>query len=259
MKTLTLAIVLLYSINIFSQESFKVIKISGTITNENSKSDLQRGSVFNDNDKLMFGSSSSRAAVINSRGRYILASNNQSEAYAKSFLAPAMSNMSSRSGAIVNIVDLKNHFSGNYLIFKTSNIKISKDNFPMNADNFFYISYEYNGDAVNKELKYSADTLILDQKELMTVDGVPIPNPQIKKMELFYYKKVDGEVMSIGAFNPIFLNDKEFKSEVEIILDSVKSESKEEKINEILSYVNDFYGKPNKENLIDWIEANFQL
>jgi len=259
MKILALSIVLLSALSLFSQESFKVIKISGTITNENSKSNLQRGSVFNDNDKLMFGSSTSRAAVINSSGRYILASNNKNDMYAKSFLAPAMSNMSSRSGAIVNIVDLKNHFSGNYLIFKTSKIKISKDNFPMNEDNFFFIKYEYKGEPINKQLEFYSDTLIIDQKELMTVDGMPIPNPEIKKMELFYYKKAENNVVSIGAFSPIFLNDDEFKSEVEIILDSVTKETKEEKINEVLSYVNDFYGKPNKENLIDWIEANFQL
>ena len=259
MKNLFILLLAFYFTSIYSQENFKVIKINGTIVNEKSKSNLSRGSVFSDNDKFKFESSSSRAAVINNKGRYILQANNSNNAYAKAFLTPAMSNMSSRSGAIVNQVDLQNHFNGNYLIFKKDKIKISKDNFPMDENNFFYIRYDYKGESINKKLSYTNDTLVIDKKELIAVDGKPIPNKEITNMELLYYKKAEGKSISVGDFKPVFVNEKDFKSEIEIILEGVKGKTKQEKIDEILSYVNDFYGKPNKENLVDWIEENFKL
>jgi len=259
MKTIFLSLLILLFANMYSQESFKVIRVNGTIINEKSNSNLSAGSVFSDNDKLSFGNSNSRAAVINSKGRYILAAHNSTNAYAKSFLTPAMSNMSSRSGAIVNKVDLKNHFSGNYLIFKTSEVKISKDNFPMDENHFFYIRYEYKGEKINKKLKKVNDTLVINKSELMTVDNKPIPNPEIKNMKIFYFDKNNSSSIEIGAFNPVFVNEKELKSEVIILLESLEKKSKQEKIDEVLSYINDFYGKPDKENLTNWLEANFKL
>jgi hypothetical protein len=259
MRNIIILLSFFYFTNSYTQENFKVIKINGTIVNEQSNSNLVSGSVFNDNDKLKFGNTSSRAAVISPKGRYILQSNNSDIAYAKSFLTPAMSNMSSRSGAIVNQVDLQNHFSGNYLIFKIDKIKVSKDNFPMDENNFFYIRYDYNGESINKKLSYNDDILIIDQKELIAVDGKPIPNPDIKHMELLYYKKAEGKSISVGEFKPVFVVDADLKSEINIILSDLKAKTKKEKIDVILSYINDFYGKPNKENLIDWLEANFQL
>jgi len=259
MKKIILSLLVLAFVNIYSQENFKVIRVNGTIVNEKSNSNLAAGTVFSDNDKLSFGNSSSRAAVINSKGRYILASNNSKNAYAKSYLTPAMSNMSSRSGAIVNQVDLKNHFSGNYLIFKTSEVKVSKDNFPMDDNHFFYIRYEYKGENINKQLKNVNDTLIINKSELMTVDGKPIPNPEIKNMKIFYFDKTTSNSTEIGAFNPVFVNEEELKSEVSILLEGLEKKTKQEKIDEVLSYINDFYGKPDKENLTDWLEANFKL
>ena len=261
MKKIILSLLVLAFASIFAQENFKVIRVNGTIVNEKSNSNLSAGSVFSDNDKLSFGNSSSRAAVINSKGRYILASNSSSNAYAKSFLTPAMSNMSSRSGAIVNQVDLKNHFSGNYLIFKTSEVKISKENFPMDKEHFFFIRYEYKGEPIDKRLKYVNDTLIINKSELMTVDGMPIPNPNITNMKIYYYETISTppSKIEIGAFNPVFVNEDELKSEVSILLEGLPDKTKQEKIDEVLSYVNDFYGKPDKENLTDWLEANFKL
>ena len=240
-----------------AQENYKVIRVNGQILNTKTNSNLQTGSIFKDNDELSFSNSSSRAAVVNSKGRYVLQANNNRNAYAKAFLTPAMSNMSSRSGAIVNQMDLEKHFSGNYLIFNIEKIKVNKDNFPMNEQKFFYIRYQYKGEKINKRLSFNADSLILNQKELMTVDGKPIPNPDITEMKLFY---LDGKTSAlIGDFNPVFVKDDELKEEVKIVLETIKTKSKKEKIEEILSYINDFYGKPNKENLTTWIEENFDL
>lgn len=259
MKRIILSLLVFAFVNTFAQEDFKVIRVNGTIVNEKNNSNLSAGSVFTDNDKLSFGNSSSRAAVINSKGRYILSSNSSTNAYAKSFLTPAMSNMSSRSGAIVNQVDLKNHFSGNYLVFKTSEVKISKDNFPMDKNHFFFIRYEYKGENIDKQLKFVNDTLIINKSELMTVDGLPIPNPKITNMKIFYYETSTTNRIEIGAFNPVFVNEDELKSEVSILLEGLPNKTKEQKIDEVLSYINDFYGKPDKENLTNWLETNFKL
>ncbi len=257
-KIIVLLLVFVFT-NIHSQEKFKVIRVNGTIVNEANNENLVTGSVIKDNDKLLFRNLNSRAAVISSKGRYILAAKNTTNAYAKSFLTPAMSNMSSRSGAITSQIDLENHFSGNYLIFKISKVKVNKENYPMDDNHFFFIKYEYKGDDVNKRLKFNDDTLIIDRNDLMTIDGQPIPNPDVKNMKIFYFDKIKKSSTEIGAFNPVFVNESELKNEISILLEGLSNKTKQQKIDEVISYINDFYGKPDKENLTKWLETNFKL
>jgi hypothetical protein len=130
----------------------------------------------------------------------------------------------------------------------------------MNENNFFYIRYVYKGDTINKRLLYSNDTLTIEKKSLLTVDGKPIPNPEISLMEIFYLQK--GETTKrvlINSFDPVFLNEDDLKSEVNIILESMQKKDKSAKIDEIISYISEMYGKPNRENITEWLEKNIRF
>lgn len=244
---------------LFSQ-NYKVIKVDGKILYKKNDNPLQKGNSFSKGEEFLFKTSNSRAAVIMpGKGRFILKPDNSNLAYAKANLAPAMSNMSSRSGALVNKIDLENYFKGKYVIIDKVKLKISKVEYPMDNNHFFYISYKYKGEEVNKKLKFENDTLIIDRAELLTVDGTPIPNPNITDMQIKYRDANKNSNTLINSFNPVFPDVVTLKEEVQMIIDSFSDKNKSVKINEVTSYINDFYGKPDKENLEHWLNTQFKL
>ncbi len=259
MKKIGVGVLLILFVNLFSQ-NYKVIKVDGNILYKKNDNPLQKGNSFSEGEEFLFKTSNSRAAVISpGKGRFILKPDNTNLAYAKANLAPAMSNMSSRAGALVNKVDLENYFKGKYVIIDKVKLKISKTEFPMDDKHFFYISYKYKAENINKKLSSVDDTLIIDRTELLTVDGKPIPNPNITDVTILYRDANKNISTTISSFNPVFPNVKELKEEVQMILDSFANEKKSQKINEVTSYINDFYGKPDKENLEYWLKSQFKL
>jgi len=264
MKKIIIVSLLILAVNILFAQQYRVIRVDGTILLKKNNSPLKKGSVVSPNEEFIFKSPNARAAVIlPGKGRYVLQADNSDDVYAKAKLAPAMSNISSRSGAINNKVALSNYFDGKYVIIDKVKIKIPKTEFPMDDNNFFYIKYKYKGETVNKKLSHIDDTLIIDRSQLLTVDNKPIPNPYISDMELIYLSKdrEKGNVKNIfiNKFSPVFPKSEELKEEVAIILESMSDKSREQKINEVFSFINDFYGKPDKKNLEIWLHQEFGL
>ena len=247
-------------ISLNAQNDYKVIRINGTIVIQKSSTALIHGSVFNENDELEFKTTNARAAVINpGKGRFILMPNNNNIAYAKANLTPSMSNISSRAGGIINKLDLTNYFSGNCVIIDKIELKINSKEYPMDENNFFFIRYNYKEESIPKKLSFRNDTLIIDKSELFTVDGWPIPNPNVYEMEILYRQEEQKTNVLINTFNPVFPENDELKREIEIILEAVETLTKAEKFNEVLSYINDMYGKPNNDNIEKWLDDNFKL
>ncbi len=259
MSKIVVSFILIFlSINLYSQkDKYKVIKVNGSILFEKNNTELKRGSVFSENDKLNFKTTNSRAAVINPiKGRFILMPNNNNIAFARANLTPSMNNISSRAGALINKIDLSNFFNNNYVILDKSYIKISPKVFKMDDNNFFYIKYTYKGEEIPKKLKNKGDTLIIDKKELFTIDGWPIPNPNITNMDLMYLNKLQNKSVFISTFNPVFPDTKELLEEIKLIIDNLKNKSRENKITEVTSYINEMYGKIDKNNVEIWLINN---
>lgn len=242
----------------FSQDNFKVIKVKGIILLKGKGTSLETGTVFSEKEDLLFRTDDAIAAVINShKGRLILTSKNHDLSTARSNFLPSMYNIASRGGSLANLIDLRNHFSGKYVVLDKQTLILDKSNFPMDKDHFFFLSYAYKGEEINKKLDYSGDTLIIDKRSLYTVDGNPIPNPDNTTIMLFYRKGF--ESVQINKFDLIFPDTKQLKKEIQIILDEFKEKPGKEKVGEINAYVNENYGKVYRGNLISWLESNFGL
>ena len=118
--------------------------------------------------------------------------------------------------------------------------------------------------------KVKADTqacVEFEKKEMTPVEkfrGVKIIreiNEEAKKYEVdttqswemiknYYTVILNEDIKSIAKKKDLNkLNFEELKKEVEIILEAVKTLTKVEKFNEVLSYINDMYGKPNNDNI----------
>ena len=241
-----------------AQSDYTVIKVNGNIQIKTSGKSLIQGTIFGEKDELLFGSKESRAAVINpGKGRFVLAPGNAGSFTAKTCLGPAMANISSRGGSILNQVDLQNHFNGNYVFIGVNKTQISNYIFPMDSANFFFIRFKYHGEDINKKLLFVSDTLIIDRSRLLTVDNTPIPNPDTTSMKLYYRK--GSESVLLSEFIAVFPNEEELIREITILLDGFKESSSEEKINQVVSYINEFYGKPDKESVKDWLKLKFGI
>lgn len=231
-------------------DEYKVIKVTGKILYKNTGKEMSTGDVFKSNVPLMFNSDNSRAAIISKlKGRFVLAPPSKSQ---KTNLVPAVNNISSRSGAIVNELDLKNHFSGNYLILNRLELPVSESTFPQDKEHFFFLSYEYKGEKIAKKLPSNGNKLILDKDEIFSIDGSPIA-PFNTEMVLLYRDASSKENMTISKFNPVFPDDESLKKEVEVILNEYSDKTDEKKYNEVKGYLTEFYGKPYDDNLHEWM------
>jgi hypothetical protein len=252
----TLALLTFFSITLFAQDDYKVIKVNGTIILKTRGVSLETGTVFSPREDLVFRSDDATAAVINpQKGRMVITSKNHDLAATNSNYLPAMYNISSRGISLLTKSDLTNHFSGKVVVLGREEMVIFRESFPMNKENFFFLRYIYKGEEINKKLDFSGDTLFIDRKTLFTVDGSPIPgsdNPAIK----LYYRK-GKESVFINEFNLIFPDIAQLTKEVEIILNDIRNKPAEDKIVEVGSFITEFYGKIDSDHLAKWLEKNF--
>ncbi len=240
----------IHEVNLTDNE-YKVMTVQGRIVFEQSGKDMQRGDVYVTGTPLDFTTASSRAAIINEvNGRYVI-----SASKGKLRMLPAANNVTSRGGAILNIVDLKNHFAGRYLVIKRGEVQVGQDAFPMNESNFFYVTYMHDGESIPKKLRSEGDYLILDAAEIYMIDGVAIP---VTEKEMTLYHKGE-KTLKISTFTPVFADANQLKEEVNMLLETLQKESTTKKIEEVTAYLNEFYGSPNKDNLAGWLKAEFNL
>lgn len=235
-------------------DKYKVIKVDGRIIFQRTKADMKSGDVFISGTALNFTSPQSRAAVISSlKGRFVLSASEKGQTK----MLPAANNISSRSGALINLIDLQNHFTGDYLVLNELVLEVGADNFPMDEAHFFYLSYEFEGEKIRKKLGYrSNNRLIISKDEIFKIDGEPIP---VQKFNMALYYREGETSTKISEFSPVFPNLDDLTSEVEIIINEFADKDKAVKVQEITAYLDEFYGKPQKENLNMWLDDTFVL
>ena len=164
--------------------------------------------------------------------------------------------MSSRAGALINLVDLQNHFSGKYLVIGEMKLQLGKEAFPMDDKNFFYLTYVHNDEQIRKKLSSDGEFLILDKSEIFKVDGQPIEVEE-KEMTMFYRQGTESK--KIGVFTPVFPDLINLKGELEIIMAEFEDKDAGTQVKEITAYLNEFYGSPQKDNLGVWLKTEFDL
>jgi hypothetical protein len=248
-------------VNSFSQDNFKVIKVNGTIVLKQKNISLETGTVFSAKEDLLFRNEDATAAVINAqRGRLIITNSNHDLSSASSNYLPSMSNISTRGGTLTtltNIAELQNLFAGRYVVLDKCSIVLDETGLPLNTDHFFFLRFIYKGEEINKKIGYRNDTLIIDKKNLYSVDGNPITSPDNTSVKLFYRR--GSESLQVSDFELIFPNMNQLNKEVKIIIDEVKTKPYKEQINEVNAYINDFYGKVYMPNLLSWLDINYGL
>ncbi len=248
---------------VFAQSPFKVISVNGEILAKKANVKLQNGIEVKSDDNFSFVVPNSRAALINpDLGRVILTEQNATNAFAKAAFAPAISTVKTRGtvdGLITTKMQLSTFFSETLLIIDKLEIRISDLMYPMNNNGYFSIRYTYKGEEINKKLNFSTDTLIIDKKELYTIDGKPIPNPDINEMKLYYYEIVgdNAKAAFISSFSVVFISNEQLKGEVEVIISSLKGKPYDKIFAEVSDYINSYYGSMESSYIDSWLKEQF--
>jgi hypothetical protein len=239
-------------------DSYKVIRVNGKIVFSKSGNSMKTGDVFASSESLDFSTTDSRAAVISKkRGRFVLTSKiagNQ-----KANLIPAMNNISSRAGALLNKIDLQNHFKGKYVVLGNQKLKIGDKAYPLTDSKFFYLQYEYNGEVIRKKLNHtSGNHLLINAENVFKVDGKQI-SVEEKSMQLYYRDSESKKSENISTFTPVFPNLEELKVELEVIKTEYAEKNSKELKGEFTAYINQFYGKPDSDNLSEFLIAKMGM
>ncbi len=237
-------------------DNYKVIKVDGKILYEKSGKNMTTGDLFASNEKLSFLTQESRAAVISPiKGRFVLTPN--SIAGEASNLLPAMSNVATRSGAINSSFDLKNNFQGDYLILEEQKVAVNIASFPLNEKTFFYLQYELKGETIAKKLKNQNGNIILNTQDIYTIDGIKMPIPLKIKMSLYYKVEKDNKTTKISDFVLIAPDNENLKSEIKVLLENLNTKETDVITEEVASFLYEFYGKPQTENVKYWLQNHF--
>lgn len=236
-----------------TSDQYKVIKVDGQIVFQKTNADMKQGDVFMPGTALDFKTPQSRAAVIsNLKGRFVLSASEQGQTN----ILPAANNVSSRAGALINLIDLQNHFSGKYLVIGKMKLQLGSEAFPMDDQNFFYLTYYHNDELIRKKLVNEGEYLIIDKEEIFKIDGKAIEITE-KEMTMFY--RQGSESKKIGTFTPVFPDMTVLRGEVEVIMAEYADKDAATQIKEITAYLNEFYGNPQKDNLGEWLKSEFNL
>lgn len=252
-------IILFSALPVLSQVNYRVIKVNGGIIYVRTGNNMAQGDVFTEDEDLSFQSPNSRAAVINpNAGRFILTPDNyENLSTAKSNFLPAMSNLSTRGGIINNTTDLQNQFSDNLVLLHEATYYLNPYQFPMNENQFFFMKFRYKDEEINKKLIFEQNKLIFSREEILKVDQIPIKEFDQPDISLYYYN--NGVPEYISDFNLILPDMEQLNSELKIILDESPEKSFNQKVNDISGYLFEFYGKPDKQDVIAYLEKTFGL
>jgi hypothetical protein len=240
-----------------AQNDYTVLKVYGSITYKKLDRELAKGDQYKEKDVLIFKTDDSRAAVINpEKGRLMITKSANSSTSGVNFV-PGLSNVSTRGMNVTTLSDLENEFAGEYLLLNKVKVVISKTNFPLSDETFFYIKYKYNNEEINKKLGFNSDTLIIDKNELLTVDGKAINPGETGDMKIYYYKNKNS--ILICDFITVFPDKTDLQNEISLIIDSYKNKESKFVYDEIKAYIIENYGKPNDYDLKNWLKSAFRF
>ncbi len=133
---------------------------------------------------------------------------------------------------------------------------------------FFYVSYTYNDEPIQIPLKYEGTKMLMDKASLF--ENVSLRNGTkanvdplvVKRCELWYYNENKEPVsVLINAFMPVFTDEQNLKEELKLMISKKPASvgNKDFIGNEIMPYLAQYYGKPDSDNLREWLQKELDF
>lgn len=265
-KTFFAALVFLIMPHLLSaQDVYNVINIKGKVS-QNGKT-VKRGQKLKESDKIKFVSPRALLLVSSQRyGRMVLSAK------------PAKKHMSEATYILKNLVskgrasargdealisrEMIYSFFGSgkpRLIFgNKESAKVRANMFPLSKSYFFFISYYYKGEKVNKKLPFEGNTFHIDKERLFVIEGKKVSGEGIHDFELKYYKNGE-DLVDIGKIK-LYFWDKAYQKDIdEMVKFMKKNKLTEDEIKDtVFSYLQKNFGEPHPEKFKAWYAKHYK-
>ncbi len=246
----------LFSLN---AENLYVMHIKGVIFNNTKKVSLKQGDNISETDEIKFQSGDAMAAVMSpSKGRFTLKPNqvqktSQSEfiGLVKSNIVPSYKHANTRA-TLNTLPDLQGFFCEKpILVSGNTEITILPTVFEINEKAFFYLTFQYKNEKINKKIPFKDQNIILNQNEIQKIDGVNVALSSDIEYTLNYFK--ENKVTEIGKVKLVFVDQNEVKSQFDKFFKEAYAKDKDKTLSDFVSFLNEFYGKTDLEIVKTWV------
>ncbi len=252
-----------------AQEYF-VLQVKGKILVKSSQKEVAPGDMLAAADELVFASQEATAIVMSKTdGRMVLdgketKKNTEGEFWAllKNAVVPMKQNMkmSTRGADTEAIRNFKDYFGTARFAIIGSELRlaISQESYPVSNERIFVYRYEYEGKPISKVIPFEEGKMVLNQKELYTVNGTLLESEAIGKADIWYFNRSTDDRERVASFTPVFIDEAQLATELVLLkefLVQYKDKTVESLHQELFSYVRDAYGTTDEAILKKWLKT----
>ena len=273
--------ILLFTLCLTQLDEYVIVKMSGTATLEskNVSVRLKPGDRIKDADiQNIHCDNSSVLRLASQKGTFLLKHNTKlSDPLKGNFsLATELRNelvpthvsgeLKSRAGLLNNLTGAQTFFSifkdsiNPMLVIDSLCIDVSKEFFTDTTD-FFFFSYTYNNETINKKIPWKMDRHNLQlclNKSISLIDGKNLNIYHIYNASLYFFKHTDKQAILISPINIDYETLSNIRLELLLLTEALginKTEvASSKQINFIHDYLEAYYGHIDKEKLTNLIE-----
>jgi hypothetical protein len=245
-----------------------VLHVSGNVKTAHNKTALKLGQTIARADIITFAGVSDKVIVWNdATGLTCLhpketAAKNPAEltAAASSFetALPAMP-ARGRIERFSNTQQLARHFQARKYLLLGKSWLIAEPNFPLKGDSVLIVKYRNIADNYQESRKFetSNDTLWLNPKTLLEVEGAMADPSKVSDYRLWWYHKPTRTYKELTYFELVVADEAQLQQEIQQLLTSMKDRPTAEKAKAVRQLVEGGWGEPDPHNYQLWMKQHF--
>ncbi len=154
---------------------------------------------------------------------------------------------------------LKPHFQGRKYLLLGKSWLIADPSFPLAGDTLLMVKFR-NLSAnvqVSRRLEYSRDTLLLDPKLILDMNGKPVDAALASDFRLWWYHKPTNTYDEITYLQFVFADEAQLKSEIQVLLAQMQDQPATVQDAAVRLLIETCYGEPDAHNYKAWTDRYF--
>lgn len=271
-KRFILINILLLAFSNFSfSQCYTVLAVKGEIISEKTGQPIKEMDEICATDKLTFSSQNSKASVFSSeQGTFVIKLGDKKKkdaltAFVGSVLFSGKEKLSTKyidfdELELININFYEKEFGNEYFVIRESKILVESKLYPMDENNFFYVKYLFDGNEVEKRLKFDKDTLLIN-KDIFKTEEFEINPEKIDTVSLYYFDKDKNNSIKLTSFSLSFADDNTLKSELSNYITILKKYNIKDNLitEQVINFIYDMYGNVNWYDIRSYLAENFSI
>jgi len=266
MKTITTLLLISFSLLVFGQNNYRVLKIEGCLKTELSTNCIEGGTFLAGNEIIKFDKPNSFAVLMNSTGELVTLRPTDTAGYsqgkelmfsftnvAKSLTIPkeGESTRGTASQTVTNFTD----FFGTLrftIIGDEVRFGISPRLYPVSKDKFLVIHYNLDTSKVSKRLGFREQVVRIQKDRINEYNGNNFDKNKIEGVSLYYYQPSTKFTERLATFDLVFINADQLYSDFDAVyktLPDKEKKSPQELVAIFEAFFTSFYGKTEPQSL----------